>query len=107
MKPNNSWEIEFDNFMLELTDERKWKDGRPVIGDYVYLTAGMAIKDFITKTLQQQREDDYKKFEEIIGEDVEISRIDWKEDMGEFKEAQNDLRQEQRDKLQSLKQENK
>jgi len=55
-KPNNNWEIEFDGQFGGLTGE--------VIDKYDL----DAIKLFISKTLQQQREDLIKEIEGIVGE---------------------------------------
>ena len=59
-KPNNEWEIEYDGQFGGLTGE--------VIDKYDL----DAIKLFISKTLQQQREDLIKEIEGIVGEDEEL-----------------------------------
>ncbi|HPD74416.1 MAG TPA: hypothetical protein PLX95_04040 [bacterium] len=59
-KPNNKWEIEYDGQFGGLTGE--------VIDKYDL----DAIKLFISKTLQQQREDLIKEIEGIVGEDEEL-----------------------------------
>jgi len=54
-KPNNEWEKEFDEEFKSLANE--------------YCDPTNDVKDFISKTLQQQREEIIKEIEGIVGED--------------------------------------
>lgn len=58
-KPNNEWEKEFDK-KFEL------KDGALLIKKYNDFASDIELKDFISKTLQQQREDYEFTRKEII-----------------------------------------
>lgn len=57
-KPNNNWEKEFDK-KFEL------KDGALLIKKYNDFASDIELKDFISKTLQQQRKDLIKEIERI------------------------------------------
>jgi len=52
---NKSQEKRFEKWYLEVTDTRKWKDGKPVVGGYMYVTFGNAVKQFIAQELDIQR----------------------------------------------------
>ena len=58
-KPNNEWEKEFDK-KFEL------KDGALLIKKYNDFASDIELKDFISKTIQQQREDYEFTRKEII-----------------------------------------
>ena len=72
IKPNNSWEIEFSKFYIE-----------NIGGDDGEVRLYSKLKDFITKTLQQQREEDIKNIckgvDKIISDNVvpEIGSINY------------------------------
>jgi len=69
-KPNNDWEKEFDkNFPQLSVLTGKIGSGREVLYDFKPF-----VKDFISKTLQQQREEIIKEIEGIVGEDEFIDR---------------------------------
>jgi hypothetical protein len=57
-KPNNKWEKEFDEEFKSLANE--------------YCDPTNDVKDFISKTLQQQREEIIKEIEGIVGEDEDF-----------------------------------
>lgn len=71
-KPNNSWEIEKLNLVKEISKAMSYDYSEYDAmsnNDTPEEVAVNLLDDFITKTLQQQREEIIKEIEGIVGED--------------------------------------
>ena len=110
-KPNNEWEKEFDKkfrprFTLGFLDQYN----KPEFDSQVWTKGTVAdIKNFISKTLQQQRKDLIKEIEGIVGEDEFIDRTSdiTKLSDGDYMDnpeldRRNQLRKEIRDRLKQI-----
>lgn len=106
----DGWRERFEEFLLEITDESKWIDGKPTFKGCVYVTLGNAFEYFIA----QERQTLIEWVEEnVIGEDeemlttppIEQSNLiidEWYSKKNKF-EIRNKLRAKQREKLQQVK----
>ena len=108
-KPNNEWEKEFEKETWHFNHKSGWGGTRGCNCE-MEDKCKENLKDFISKTLQQQREEMVKEIEGIVGEDeklIDDSKVDclileqtWEEN--DLKEIRNQLRKEIRERLKQI-----
>ena len=81
-KQNEEIDIDFDNiydnFLMEISDDKNWQNDGVKIGNYVYKTAGNAIKSFIqseiNKSISQSKQEILDRVEKEVIKTIESKK---------------------------------